>query len=320
MQNNIKFEIPFYEEKAPHRQIQETEPGFFDDPKTIYQYLDENVYGHQEFKRNLAFFVWQIKHGHRPSAMLVAGNSGEGKTETIRALQKIYGNLAMIDGASVTPQGYKGANKLASGLNMLDMNDPDWPPIYVIDEADKLICRRGWDGSSMTAELLKLMEDGVVDISVNDREQKFVSTENLSFILLGSFSGLTDVTPETESNPIGFCVSQKETGETRRKTITEDMIRKQLTPELIGRIGNFIVLEPFEQADFESILKDERYSPIRRFEKEYGIRFDMKQQKIKEIAAAAYKNQTGVRSMTTEISRFLMDSLFEDPDTKEITV
>ena len=318
MTNNLYFETPFYEEKIlHHEQLQVCEPDFFDDPKSIFNYLDGRVYGHRDFKRNLAFFVWQVKHGHRPSAMLVAGNSGEGKTETIRALQKVYKNIAMIDGASVTPQGYKGANKLAAGLNMLDMDDPDWPPIYVIDEADKLICRQGWHGTEMTAELLKLMEDGVVDISVNEREQKFVSTENVSFIFLGSFSGLTDV---IESNPIGFGVSLKDVGGARRKLLTRDMIRKQLTPELIGRIGEFIILEPFEQADFESILTDARYSPIRRLEEEYDIHIDVKSQKIEEIAAAAYRNQTSVRSMTTEIGRFLRDSFFEDPETKVISI
>ena len=318
MRNCNNYETPFYETRIPHPEHTHiSKPNFFDDPKSIYSYLDGRVYGHSEFKRRLALFVWQIKHGHHPSAMLVAGSSGEGKTETIRALQKVYKNIAMIDGASVTPQGYKGANKLASGLNLLDMDDPDWPPIYVIDEVDKLICRQGWHETEMTAELLKLMEDGVIDISVNEREQKFVSTENIGFILLGSFSWLTDI---AESNHIGFGAPQKDAAGQRRKHLTKDMIMEQLTPELIGRIGEFIVLKPFEQSDFESILKDERYSPIRRFEEEYDIHIDMRSQKIVEIAAAAYRNKTGVRSMTTEIGRFLMDSFFEDPETKVISI
>ena len=317
--NTINYdEVPFYEESIPRPSyFRKPLKKLFDNPRSIYNYLDSCVYGHREFKRALAFFVWQIKHGHRPSALLIAGNSGEGKTETIRALQKVYRNMAVADGASITPQGYKGNNKLASAMNLLDMNDPAHPPIYVIDEADKLICRQGWGEADLTGELLKLMEDGVLDISGNEREQRFVSTENVSFILLGSFSHLTD---QVSSNPVGFNVSIGSTASPRRKPLTIEMIRDTLSPELQGRIGDIIVLEPFKQADFEHILKDERYSPIRHFEKEYNLHINIKPGKREEIAASAYINQTGVRSMTTEIARYLKDSLFDDPETKEICI
>ena len=314
----IQDEVPFYEDSRP-QPVKYSKPpkSLFATPKSIFEYLDSKVYGHSEFKRQLALFIWQIKHRHHPAALLVAGNSGEGKTETIRALQKIYHNIAMTDGASITPQGYKGNNKLASSMNLLDLNNPADPPIFVIDEVDKLILRGGaWTDTELTGELLKLMEDGVVDISVNDREQKFISTENISFILLGSFSRLTD---RENSKAIGFNASIGNSNP-RRKTLTVDMIKDQLTPELIGRIGTIVILEPFEQADFENILRDERYSPVHKFEKEYGVHIHLKPGRRKQIAHDAYTNQTGVRSMSNEISRCLMASLFEDPNIKEITI
>lgn len=311
-------ETPFYENPRP-RPVPYTKPpkNIFDTPKGIFEHLDSKVYGHAEFKRQLAFFVWQIKHNHRPAALLIAGNSGEGKTEMIRALQKIYRNIAVIDGASITPQGFKGSNKLSSGINLLDLTDLYQPPIYVIDEVDKLILRDGWNSTDMTAELLKLMEDGVTDISPNEHEQKFISTENISFILLGSFSTLTD---KTSINPIGFNSSFNVKQSNKRKKLTENMIKNELSPELIGRIGNIIILEPFERSDFEKILRDERYSPIYRLENEYGINIHLKPNKRKQIAETAFNNQTGVRSMSNEISKYLMESLFENPQTKEITI
>ncbi len=200
-------------------------------------------------------------------------------------------------------------------MNLLDLNNPDQPPIFVIDEVDKLILRGGaWNDTELTGELLKLMEDGVLDISVNDREQKFISTENVSFILLGSFSHLTD---KEALRPIGF---ERDPPKQRRKPLTIEMIKETLSPELQGRIGNIVILTPFEQKDFERILKDERYSPIYRFEKEYHLHIHLAPGKRKQIAASAFKNQTGVRSMTNEIARYLMNSLFEDPETKEINI
>lgn len=224
----------------------------------------------------------------------------------------------MTDGASITPQGYKGNNKLASALNILDLNNPADPPIFVIDEIDKLIFRGGaWSDNELTGELLKLMEDGVLDISVNDREQKYISTQNVSFILLGSFSHLTDT---ISSKPIGFNASIENTTSPKRKTLTVDMIKDALSPELQGRIGRIIILDPFKQSDFENILRDERYSPVYRFEKEYGIQIHLKPGERRKIAHDAYTNQTGVRSMTNEIARQLMNSLFEDPEIKDIDI
>ncbi len=315
----VHNEIPFYEDPRP-RPIKYSNPPerIFTTPKSIVEYLDSKVYGHREFKRQLAFFVWQIKHNHHPAALLVAGNSGEGKTEMIRALQKIYQNIAVTDGASITPQGYKGNNKLASALNMLDLNNPADPPIFVIDEIDKLILRGGaWSDNELIGELLKLMEDGVLDISVNDREQKFISTQNVSFILLGSFSHLTDT---SISKPIGFNTAIGDSTSQKRKFLTIEMIKDALSPELQGRIGRIIILDPFTQSDFENILRDEHYSPVYKFEKEYGIQIHLKPGRRRQIAHDAYTNQTGVRSMTNEIARQLMNSLFEDPETKDIDI
>ena len=98
------------------------------------------------------------------------------------------------------------------------------------------------------------------------------------------------------------------------------MVKETLSPELQGRIGNIVVLDPFEQKDFERILRDERYSPIYRFEREYHLHIHLKPGKRKQIAASAFQNRTGVRSMTNEIARCLMNALFEDPETKEINI
>ena len=98
------------------------------------------------------------------------------------------------------------------------------------------------------------------------------------------------------------------------------MIKDSLSPELQGRIGRIIILNPFEQSDFENILRDERYSPVCKFEKEYDIHIHLKPGRRRQIAHDAYINQTGVRSMTNEIAKCLMTSLFEDPETKEINI
>lgn len=139
----------------------------------------------------------------------------------------------------------------------------------------------------------------------------------MGFILLGSFSHLTDI---SKLHHLGFTVSSDENAFSRRKLLSEELILDQLTPELIGRIGKVIVLDPFTQKDFKQILQDERYSPIFKFQKEYGIHININPEKCREIAESAYYNQTGVRSMANEIARYLNDELFKDPETKEISI
>ncbi|WP_026528473.1 AAA family ATPase [Butyrivibrio sp. VCD2006] len=283
-------------------------------PQTIYEYLDTYVYGHDYYKKMLSVFVWKCVKNHRPNgALLVAGQSGSGKTEMIRALNEIYDNIYICDGSSITPQGYKGNSKLYSGLQMLDMTKDAPMPICVIDEVDKLIDRSqsGWNGTGLVAELLKLLEGGNVNIGTEEKP-KIIDTSRIAFILLGSFSCLDN---RHASSPIGFST---ENIEKKSPSLNRDDVLSMIPPELKGRIEQTIILDSFNEDDYFKIMKDERYSPIKRIEREYSISISISNEKVKKISQDAFLNKTGVRSMNNEINEFVNQQFFENPSIKKI--
>ena len=289
----------------------------FDTPKKIFDYLEKNLYSHTEYKKAISVYLFNLVNKHKPSgALLAAGESGTGKTELFRVLKKVYPNLTVVDGSSITPQGYRGKNKLTSGMAALDFAS-DLPPVYVIDEFDKLVHKgnAGWSGTGLLSELLKCLEGTRINISADDRKEQWIDTSQVGFVLLGSFSNLTD---KQSSHPIGF--NAPDNANNRRSKLTKEMIISELTPELQGRIAQIIILDEFTADDFYKILKDPNYSPVAKIQNEFDIVFKISGKKYREIANRAYEEQTGVRSMNNFIGQYLNEQLFENPDVKEISI
>lgn len=311
------YEIPdFYSDEYVPSQDPDVSVETYNTPKKIYDFLDMHVYGHAEYKKAVSVFLWKAVQGHKPSgALLVAGNSGTGKTELFRVLKNIYSNISIADGASMVSAGYKGNNHLTSQMSNLDFTS-ELPPIYVIDEFDKLLHKgkRGWSETGLLGELLKCLEGERVNIGTTDRPQ-WVDTCKICFVLLGSFSALTD---RQISRPIGFN-TPIETNSQRSK-LTKEMILSELTPELQGRISQILTLDEFTAEDYYKILKNPNFSPISRIENEFGVHFNVSRKKYREIANKAFSDQTGVRSMNNAICQHLDKQLFANPEIKEITI
>lgn len=317
--NNIPYDCPnFYDSSyKPQGHKRNINNNVFRTPQKIYNYLDSLIYSHSTYKKALSLFIWKHMNGHASGALLVAGESGSGKTEMIRALTKIYSNIHIADGASVVPNGYKGNSSLATHLSSLDFQDKKFPPILVIDEFDKL-CQKGttsWSDTGLIAELLKFIEGGVYNSGTTDKPV-YVDTTGLAVILLGSFSALTE---RNTSHPIGFNAYITDDAIVKTK-LKKEQILTQLPPELQGRISQIIILESFTEDDYLCILRDKRYSPVIRLSQEYGLHMTISEEKTHEIAHDAFTSHTGVRQMNNAISAYLDEKLFTDPDIKEISI
>lgn len=312
----------FYDlDYRPKRSEEHTTMEQFDSPAKIFDYLDLHVYGHTEYKKALSLFMWKHINDHPTGALLVAGASGSGKTEAIRVLSKIYPNIHISDGASTVPNGYKGDNTFSNQLATLDFEDTECPPILAIDEFDKLLSKsqspNGWAGTSLLSELLKFLEGGTYNAGTTDKPRR-VDTSKLAVIFLGSFSPYTESEGKS-SRGIGFnadITSQS----TSDSLLNKELIVEQLPPELQGRIGQILLLEPLSEEDYYRILKDERYSPAARISREYGLNLSISDEKFHEIAHEAYVSRTGVRSMNNTIASYLDEQLFSTPDLKKMSI
>lgn len=307
----------FYSDEYVPSQDSDAAAVTYNTPKKIYDFLDMHVYGHAEYKKAVSVFLWKAIQGHKPTgALLVAGNSGTGKTELFRALKNIYSNIAIADGASMVSAGYKGNNHLTSNMTLLNFSSSDLPPIYVIDEFDKLLHKGkgGWSDTGLLGELLKCLEGERINIGTTDRS-RWVDTSKICFVLLGSFSALTD---KQNARPIGFNTSIDKNSQ--RSSLTKERILSEFTPELQGRVSQLVILDEFSAEDYYKILKNPNYSPIARIENEFGVHVTVSRKKYREIANKAFTEQTGVRHMNHAICQYLDEQLFENPDVKEITI
>lgn len=300
-------------------------------PQSIYKYLDERVYGQTEYKKAISVFVYKMLHGiHSEKNLLIASESGSGKSFLISELLKIlpnnspeFGGVAIADASSLTGAGYRGANHVTTILNKLDTNGSS-SCLVVLEEFNRLIekCVEGdWSNTGLLAELLVLLDDKSVSINAGTEEKPYwVNPQNIHFILIGSFSQLTDQV--ADSHPIGFCNSNDNDSKRYRTQITKDQILKYLEnwPEIIGRISRIVVNPIMDEKDLLNILKSPKYSPITKLEKELDLKIKITQKKMRQYAKEAFENRTGVRGIRNALIEIVDEAIFEDPHAPEVII
>ena len=184
-------------------------------PQSIYNYLNERVYGQEAYKRAISTFIYKALKGiNSEKVILIASESGSGKSYVASLLSEIVENFVITDGASLVPQAYRGGNHVTTVLNKLDV-DGNKPCFVVIDEFNRTLQKSvdssSFNGSSVLSELLVLFDstDAKINASTNEDKPFWVSPSKLFFILLGSFSNITD---QKSSTPIGFNVNIYDSG------------------------------------------------------------------------------------------------------------
>ena len=287
-------------------------------PREIYNKFNERLYGCDDYKKGLSIFLWKILHGYKPEgALLIAGQSGSGKTEAIRILEKIYPNVRMIDGTRLTNEGFKGGCKIGSEIGQLidDSHDfPEYPPILVIDEFDKVVFtsekhETNYIAPPIIPEIYKAIEGCKITVEMGRKDTRTYDTKNLVFILMGSFSSYA----KPSQSLLGFggdAIKLKH--DERTHMPTKDEILATLPAEMRGRTEDVIYVPELLKEDFREMLDDDRYSPLIRIGKKYGIEISADYSYKDFIAEQAYAEGTGVRELNIRIMRELNAALFDN--------
>lgn len=293
-------------------------------PRNIYNFLDERVFGQEDYKKAISTFIYKALKGiNSEKVILIASESASGKSYVVSLLSEIVENFVITDGASLVLQGFRGGNHITTVLNKLDV-DSNIPGFVVIDEFNRTLEKGisdSWSGSSLLSELLVLFDDKDAKINASTNEDKplWVSPSKLFFILLGSFSNITD---QKTSTPIGFNSDIHNSGKSHRAQITKEHILETLAewPELVGRISRIIVNPNMDEKSYYKMLSNPKYSPATKLEQELGIKIKISSKKMKEYAKKSYDSGTGVRGIKNAILEELDEALFNDPNLNELYI
>ena len=292
-------------------------------PRNIYNYLSDKVYGQDDYKKVISTYIYKALNGiNSEKVILIAAESGTGKSYLISELAKIVPNMIVADSSSMTASGYKGGNHITTILNKIDVSSND-PSFIVLDEFNRFLEKSingGWSDTSLLSETLVLFDDKDVQVNAGTEEKPFwINPRNIFFILLGSFSDITD---QKESTPIGFNADIKSTVAKHRQQITKEQILDHLSqwPELIGRISRIIVNPNMTEKDYMAMLKDPRYSPIAKLGQDLGINIKVSPQRMRLWAKNAYESGTGLRGVKNLLLEEVDVALFNNPDIKELNI
>ncbi len=268
-----------------------------------------------------------IKLKNIKSNVLIIGNSGTGKTETIKQVAKRLNIPYTIEDATkYTQEGYYGNNVEDMVYNLIDNANGDLERaekgIIVIDEIDKKAGRgieRDVAGAEVLKSLLKIIEGTTIAYispeNIIDEEFTSFDTKNLIIIFLGAFEGLDEIRQKRlNRNPLGF-VKNADVRKTDERYLKKDLVEYGMPEEFVGRIDTIIEMNKLDKENLTLILKKSKLSVFLKYENELkrkGLTLVYDEEKLFEnIAEASLELDTGARELANTVN-YIFENIIYD--------
>ncbi|HEX3050484.1 MAG TPA: ATP-dependent Clp protease ATP-binding subunit ClpX [Aggregatilineaceae bacterium] len=326
-------------------------------PREILAELNEYVIGQEPAKRVLAVAVYN--HYKRVNAggaiadveidksnVLLIGPTGSGKTLLAQTLARLLDvPFCISDATSLTEAGYVGEDVENILLRLIQAADFDIARaeqgIIYIDEIDK-IARKSGDNPSITRDvsgegvqqaLLKIIEGTLANVPPQGGRkhphQEFIqiNTNNILFIVGGTFDGLHDIVAERVGvkGSLGFGTAgspdDRAPSALLPKVAPEDMVKFGLIPELVGRLPVTTVVDPLDRDTLVRILTEPKNALVRQFTQMFkldDVELVFTPDALEAAADLAFKRDTGARGLRSILEGSLMDVMFEVPSREDI--
>ena len=269
--------------------------------------LSKRIIGQDEAVKKIAASIKRgragLKSHKRPiGSFLLLGPTGVGKTELAKVIaDTVFGdksNLVRLDmseymerhtvskliGSPAGYVGYEDGGVLTKAIRQKPYS------VVLFDEIEKA-------HPDIYNLLLQILDEGVLTDSCG----RAVSFKN-TILILTSNIGAKQI---EKSNTVGF--SQESKNE-RIKSIFDDSLKKEFSPEFLNRLDEIITFNPLTQNDAEKIvgimLKD-----VQKMSLEIGIELEFDESISSYIAKKGYSREYGARPLRRSITTIIEEPL-----------